>query len=120
MLVKHLQRTKSDLVVERGKEFTETYTIRPRTSGRTEVRVELESFGAGVNHIAAARDQIITTPEAEIYPISPEYESAKNGLLIRNIVIAVVAVIALIGVVMMVYSAFRRWLDREKPGNFTP
>lgn len=110
---------KKVLSVTQGEEFSEYFTIRPRNEGvfaKTEVRVEIRSFRASGNNIAAARDQFIANEEREIIPITPQYQRAKTLNTIKDYGLMVAFVIVVIVVGQFAYKRFRKWLEDGKVG----
>lgn len=102
------------LSVNAGEQINEQFVIWPRAAGKTNVRVELRSYAAESNHVAAANDEFITDPNFEIAPTTDEYEQAKQNLTIRNVIIAVVVgLVAIIGG-FLAFARFKKWLDRGK------
>lgn len=102
------------LTIEKGQKIDEQFVIKPRFVGRTELRVELRSVAAGVDYIAAARDQFYSNDVHEIIPHSSDYVNAKRLYDVRNVVIIGVVILAIGIMAWMVYNFFQKWLAQGK------
>jgi hypothetical protein len=101
---------KKNLVVEKGVAVTETFTIKPRVFGKTEVRAEVRAVAAANDYTVAARDEFASNNEGEIIPLSPDYQQAKTIFQIKQVV-TIVAIIAIIaGIGYLAYRRFKKWL----------
>lgn len=104
--------TSKNLVVKKDQQFTERFTVRPRISGRTSVRVEIKGVAASSDYIAAARDEFITSPELFVQPITAEFEAAQRAAGFKSLVITVGIVLVVLIISIFALGKFLAWWRR--------
>lgn len=109
---------RTDLDIRQGQTYTIPVTIRPLGEGVTEVYGTAQSVNVDSSFLVTVRKNFVTDKDAQILPLTTEYQSAKNLSVVKNIVLTLLIVAAVLGLIYLGFRRLTKYLKAEPEVTF--
>jgi hypothetical protein len=100
--------------VKKGESYVVPIEIIPRSYGVTELYGKVEAFKAENSYLVTVRKNFASNENAEVLPITDEFNSAKNLSLVKNIGFAIVGFTILVIFGLFGFKKFKNWLNKDE------